>query len=104
MIRTKRFGIGRAILTQVEIKGQEFLLANIYAPNEDDPVFFAELFSEILDSPIDAKIIGGDFNVILDPEWDRKSRSNKKVEKSRAARLINNFMEEEQWVDVWCTL
>ena len=41
-------------------------LANIYAPNEDDPAFFKCLFDHLHDFQGDDIIIGGDFNLVLD--------------------------------------
>ena len=42
--------------------------------------------------------VTGDLNIILNPELDKKG--GKKVH-SRASNLVNTFLEEEEWVDVW---
>ena len=55
----------------------EFLLTNVYAPNQDDPQFFSTLFQQISDIEADQYIIGGDLNKILDPQLDKKRRSFK---------------------------
>ena len=47
-------------------------LANIYAPNEDNPAFFQDLFYRLSDFNCDDIIIGGDFNLVFDLEKDKK--------------------------------
>ena len=41
-------------------------LANIYTPNNDDPVFFQRFFERLQDFNGDEIIIGGDLNLVLD--------------------------------------
>ena len=66
---------GRYVFLEVSIQDSPYFLLNIYAPNKcsEQCTFFKEI-SEILkaarteqDYPI---IVGGDFNVILDPDLD----------------------------------
>ena len=47
-------------------------LANIYAPNEDNPAFFEDLFYRLSDLNCDDIVIGGDFNLVFDLEKDKK--------------------------------
>lgn len=47
-------------------------VANIYAPNEDNPAFFQDLFYRLSDFNCDDIIIGGDFNLVFDLEKDKK--------------------------------
>ena len=47
-------------------------LANIYAPNEDNPAFFEDLFYRLSDFNCDDIVIGGDFNLVFDLEKDKK--------------------------------
>ena len=63
-----------------EINENKVLFTNVYTPNEDDPTFFDGIFREALEAEVDIKIMGGDFNKVLNTQWDRKSLS--KVEKS----------------------
>ena len=37
---------GRSLIMDVSINGTRFTLMNIYAPNEDGPEFFANIFNE----------------------------------------------------------
>ena len=47
-------------------------LVNVYAPNEDDPNFFKILSEHIEGFQKDEIVIGGDFNLVLDEEKDKK--------------------------------
>ena len=38
---------GRYILCDLKVNGKNLTLANIYAPNEDDPAFFKCLFDHL---------------------------------------------------------
>ena len=82
------------------MEGKQFLLVNIYAPNKDEPQFFANIVMQIESFPTDFKIIGGDMNVTLNEELDRFSKKEKS-QGSKSAELINEFLETENWVDIW---
>ena len=47
-------------------------MATLYAPNEDEPSFFQDLFDHLSDFQCDDLIIGGDFNLILDLDKVKK--------------------------------
>ena len=49
----------------------EFLLCNVYVPNKDDPEFVMNLIEQLEGMDVPEKIIGGDFNLVYDPEIDR---------------------------------
>ena len=99
-LNTLRSREGRFVMVEAELEDKKFLLANIYGPNVDDPLFFSQIMQTISESSMDFKIVGGDLNVILNPEMDKYSLSSKKTE-TAAVKFLNNFMEEEQWLDVW---
>lgn len=48
-------------------------LANVYAPNNDDPDFFHVFFDHLSNFRCDEIIICGDFNLVLDIEKDKKN-------------------------------
>ena len=53
----------------------------INAPNNDDSNFFTWVFNHLADFKCDKIIIGGDFNLVLDVEKDKKgglARTHKK--------------------------
>ena len=90
---------GRYLILDITIDNIKLLLCNIYGPNNDDPYFF-ELFFEHLDHFEETnKIIGGDFNLILDPSLDKRGGNPHKNKNSR--EMLNFIMEECNLVDIW---
>ena len=63
---------GRFIICDIETEGKCITLATLYAPNEDEPSFFQDFFDHLSDFRCDDLIIGGDFNLILDLDKDKK--------------------------------
>ena len=66
---------GRYIILMGNVQEQPFVFVNIYAPNKSSEqcIFFQEIQTELDSLNIEADcdiITGGDFNVILDPEFD----------------------------------
>ena len=52
---------------------------NIYAPvDQDDPKFFQNLFQEMSKLECDFWLMGGDFNLTLDPMMDQLSHTQYK--------------------------
>ena len=56
--KSERSEDGRYLIVQVTINGFEFLLCNVYAPNEDQPDFFANIFHKIESFSGDHPILG----------------------------------------------
>ena len=92
---------GRYMLVKIRYNNQTVLLCNIYAPNEDDPEFFNSIFQLINEEEADYFILGGDFNKVLNNEQDRKLKVRVNVPISLSVELINTFLEEQEWVDIW---
>ena len=63
---------GRFIICDIETEGKCITLATLYAPNEDETSFFQHFFDHLSDFQCDDLIIGGDFNLILDLDKDKK--------------------------------
>ena len=75
-------------------------MANIYALHEDDPNFFQVFFS-ITYQTLNVKkiIIGGDFNLVLDLEKDKRgglARTHK-----NALKVIQDVSENLGLTDIW---
>ena len=90
---------GRFLALKVKVQNETMLLANIYAPNKDDPDFFREVFDLIDKIGVDRKIIGGDFNLVMDNSIDRTGRGPHKHQK--AMEKINNLVEIMDLTDIW---
>ena len=64
--------MGRFIICDLTINGKYITLASIYAPHEDNPNFFTSVFNQLLDFKCEEIIVGGDFNLVLDVNKDKK--------------------------------
>lgn len=94
---------GRYIIVTGQLYNTKVMLANIYAPNTEDAQFFHHLFKQLPDLNSHLLIMGGDFNLCLDPALDRSSvRAGYSVSKS--ASCINSFLSEFGISDVWRSL
>ena len=101
ILKTTRSNEGRFLMVDLRIGEHKIMIANVYAPNEDDPVFFERILKQVIESEMDNKILGGDLNIIMDEELDKKSLGKGKKVRSKAASLVNNFMSENEWIDIW---
>ena len=90
---------GRCLTVEGTFDDKTVSLTNIYAPNKDEPEFFREILTQVYESSSEFKVIGGDLNVLLNPKLDRRGGS--KVVKSKSAHVINEFLEENSWADIW---
>ena len=89
VIKTLQDPNGRFIICDIEADGKLLTLANIYAPNKDDPNFFDTFFDRLSCFKCDDVVIGGDFNLVLDVDYYReKSRGHQKMELSYRLLLI----------------
>ena len=88
---------GRLLITRIKYNSQMIALVNIYAPNEDNPQFFVDIFEKISKIEADQFIMGGDFNKTLE-EIDRKTMRSSKEMKTQSAMLIKEYLDEFDWV------
>lgn len=89
---------GRYIILQGILVYEKLNLVNVYGPNEDDPAFFDNLFLTLSTLPGNS-IIGGDFNVTLDPLKDKSTGSD--TSHTRARKSILNFMKDLSLSEIW---
>ena len=78
----KQNELGCYVILKGLVQGQPFIFVNIYAPNKvnEQCVFYDEIHNELAKMEVDADhqiIIGGDFNVILDPALVREGIQSK---------------------------
>ena len=73
-------------------------LCNIYAPNEDSADSFENVFGIIEEMNCENIIMGGDFNLALDMEKDKR---NIEYKNEQAVEKLTRKMEEYTLVDVW---
>ena len=60
------------LIVDVKMANRIMTLVNIYAPNDDNPAFFKNLLSHLLSFNCDDIVWGGDFNLVLDVQKDKK--------------------------------
>ena len=91
---------GRYIIVQFEVNLTPYVLVNVYAPNEDNPSFFVEIF-HVLERFEGKRIIIGDFNLTLDPKLDRTTSKLRSVNNDKVAGIILDYVEDTFLTDPW---
>jgi len=92
---------GCYLILDMEFLGERITLVNIYGPSDSDkPVFFLDVFEKIETIGNSYVIVGGDWNVILDPKLDaRNYRSFTYRPRSRST--IKEIIDTFELIDVW---
>ena len=97
---------GRFLMINITIDNEVYILINIYAPTKDDPKAQKEFFCKLetrLEEYIDSNvIIGGDFNVCLNPELDKFGGRKETI--SASSKQITNITETYDMIDIWRAL
>ena len=90
---------GNFIIVDLSMDDHRLTLANIYAPNNDEPSFFGKLENNIKFYGNSNVIIVGDWNLLLNPALDGKNYKhvNNKKARDRVGELISNL----DLYDVW---
>ena len=88
---------GRIVGCNVSCDGKVYCLCNIYAPNQDNPAFYLEVF-KILETGSANKIVVGDYNLVLDNDLDQVGSYHGR---SRSLAILKAGMEEFLLEDVW---
>uniref|UniRef100_A0A8C6T476 exodeoxyribonuclease III n=1 Tax=Neogobius melanostomus TaxID=47308 RepID=A0A8C6T476_9GOBI len=89
---------GRMLVVKLDHLGSQITLINIYAPNADDPQFYKNVLLESVQTDAHC-IIGGDFNLILNPSIDKSN--NGQIPLSKAAIVLREGMKDLGYLDIW---
>ena len=94
---------GRLLILKAFIQGRSFVLVNIYAPNKikDKGTFFQEIHKQLDELVLEENceiIIGGDFNVILEPDLDG---TGGKPQVKDSCKKIDNLCSLFDLIDIW---
>lgn len=92
---------GRYLIVQGTLINEKINMINVYAPNDDNPKFFENLFLLIASLPGKA-LMAGDFNCTLDPKLDRSSGVDSSHIQSRKKLL--KYMNDLNLCDPWRSL
>ena len=90
---------GRFIICDLKANEKFLTLANIYPPNEDKPSFFQNFYDHLLNFKCEDIIIGGDFNLVLNIEKDKKGGLAKTHQNS--LKTIQEISENLDLLNVW---
>ena len=97
----KLFRNGRYVVMKAELNGSEIVLGNIYGTNEDDPSVLQEFFDKIESYACSVMILGGDWNAVLNVKMDRVTKAKRVSNNHRCQKMIKQFMDYKDLVDVW---
>jgi len=96
---------GRYLWLLAEIEGMTMEFLNIYAPNKrQEQHDFYEKLSVFLREKHQTHIpivIGGDFNVILDPNKDKHGGNMQDKQRDSIAQQLKHILEEHSLTDIW---
>ena len=98
LIKERRDNDGRFIIIKGRIDNVLVTFVNVYAPPESDKDFLKQLFEVIVSESEGILVCCGDFNTILNYEWDTTSINK---QKSRKSKDLNILIKELGLLDVW---
>ena len=92
---------GRMQTLKLLIKEKEYIILNIYAPNNaaDNYNFLTKIEEFVISNDSETIIIGGDFNTVIDSDIDKKNGNLNNNKRNRAK--INNILENNDINDIW---
>ena len=93
---------GRFIICDIKANETSLTLANIYAPNEDNPPLFLDLLDYLGDFKGEDIILGGDYNLVLDLDKDKRGGLSKTHE--NRVKIVQEFSDKLDLVDIWRVL
>ena len=100
---TIRDELGRCIVIDIEFLNRRMTLGNVYGPSSGDhPEFFEEVFNKIISFDNQLIVVGGDWNVALNPTLDTNHPSN--IYRNRSRGKIQEFIEECDVVEIFRSL
>ena len=91
--------LGRSLILDVTIESCRLTLCNLYAPNIDDANFFLDITTNMDEVGNNYQILGGDYNLVLDLNQDKKGGRLQTNENSR--RFLLTWMEDNDMIDIF---
>ena len=93
---------GRFIIVDIKTESKTLTLANIYAPNNDDPFFFENVFKHLLTFECEEIILVGDFNLVLDVQKDKTGGNP--VTHENSLQKVKYIIDSLDLTDIWLFL
>lgn len=95
----------RFLITTFELQGEKYKIVNIYMPTSDKETNQTETLQELTRklsiAGEDTLIIGGDFNVALDANLDRRGYIHPNIPNVRFRDRVQDFLENFDMIDLW---
>jgi exonuclease III len=95
---------GRLLIVELIMNETIYYIVNVYAPSasiESDKInFLTKLKNELYPLKNNNIIIGGDWNIVLDPNMDKKG-GNQKESYPKYREALSDFLEEFDLSDCW---
>ena len=93
---------GRWIFLNMKVDEKDIWLINLYGPNQDDPYFFKNIYTNLLNlqATNDQIIMVGDYNTVLSTSMDCKGNHSTNYH-HRALKEITNIMDTLEIVVIW---
>ena len=88
---------GNILILNCNFDGEQIILCNVYGPNRDRPLFFSNLFDKLNDYGANHVVIGGDWNVPLNPNVDCYNYNN--IRMNGARRTILDALDNGGFCD-----
>jgi hypothetical protein len=90
---------GNFIILDITVSDYRFTLVAVYCPNEDNPEFFSNLFSNIILCENTSIISVGDWNVVQNYEKDTLNYVNQNIPNSQETlcNIMNELDIHENW-------
>lgn len=90
---------GNYLIIVIRTMERDIALANIYGPNRDNPDFYSHVQNELEQLQYDGLIMGGDWNLVLNPTLDYQNyRHNNNT---KAQEKVIEMAGELELVDIW---
>jgi len=90
---------GRILILDIEINSIRYTIANIYAPNEDTPGFFENVFTLLECFTNENVVLGGDMNLVFNLAMDKKG--GKATTHFKCRERLLEYMKEHDFIDIW---
>ena len=101
MKKVLSYTAGCILITHFKYQNQELSICNIYAPNDDTPDSFYQSYRndwfQLLHPSL---MIAADFNLVLNPELDRKGPTMASHGKTNCLEILQTYMEEMDLCDI----
>lgn len=95
----------RFIVSRFVLHDNSFTVASVHIPNSDQERLQLEIsldLEELIDLEEDSDIfIGGDFNVCLDTDLDRKGYKHPQINNVSFRTQLHRFLEKLYLFDIW---